>query len=220
MPPSPHSLWLLSRTVTQLGRNTFWDTEYIPWNKQGHVLIQRPSICHQLIEAETKRPRFADDIFLSENVWILIKISLKFVPRGPINNIPSLIQVMAWRWLGNKPLSETMMFNLPTHICVTRPQWVKLVNWWFRYWLVICLVPNPYLSQCYTIVNHNQRNKFQWDFKKNAAILIQKNWFESAGWQSLCLCLDVLICTYWQKTGNLGLHLCFIFKDSFKDVHF
>ena len=29
-------------------------------------------------------------LFFNENVWILIKISLKFVPRGPINNIPSL----------------------------------------------------------------------------------------------------------------------------------
>ena len=70
--------------------------------------------------------RFADDtfkrIFLSENVRILIKISLKFVPRGPINNISTLVQVMAWRRPGDKPLSEPMMVRLPTHICVTRPQ--------------------------------------------------------------------------------------------------
>ena len=30
-------------------------------------------------------------IFLNENVWIRIKISLKFVPKGPINNIPALV---------------------------------------------------------------------------------------------------------------------------------
>ena len=36
-------------------------------------------------------------IFLNENVWISINISLKFVPRGPIDNIPTLVQVMAWR---------------------------------------------------------------------------------------------------------------------------
>ena len=44
---------------------------------------------------------FADDIFkcnfLDENVWIPIKISLTFVPQGPINNIPALDQIMAWR---------------------------------------------------------------------------------------------------------------------------
>ena len=28
---------------------------------------------------------------------ISIKVSPKFVPRGPINNIPSFIQMMAWR---------------------------------------------------------------------------------------------------------------------------
>ena len=36
-------------------------------------------------------------------------ISLKFVPEGPINNIPALIQIMAWRRPGDKPLSEQMM---------------------------------------------------------------------------------------------------------------
>ena len=73
--------------------------------------------------------RFADDtfkrIFLNKNVRISIKISLKFVPKGPINNIPSLVQIMAWRRPGDKPLSEPMMVNLLTHICVTRPQWVN-----------------------------------------------------------------------------------------------
>ena len=80
------------------------------------------------------RPRqngrhFADDIFkcifLNENVWIPLKTSLTFVPKGPINNIPTLVQVMAWRRSGDKPLSEPMVVNSSTHICVTRPQWVK-----------------------------------------------------------------------------------------------
>ena len=79
----------------------------------------------------TLRPRqngrhFPDDIFkwifLNENVWISINISLKFVPGGPINNIPTLVQIMAWRRSGDKPLSEPMMVSLPTHICATRPQ--------------------------------------------------------------------------------------------------
>ena len=78
---------------------------------------------------------FADDIlkciFLNENVWIPIKISLKFVPKGPINNIPAMVQIMAWRRSGDKPLSEPMVVSLPTHICVARPQWVNLSfnNW-------------------------------------------------------------------------------------------
>ena len=86
----------------------------------------------------TLRPRqngchFPDDIFkwifLNENVWISIKISLKFVPKGPIDNIPALVQIMAWRRPGDKPLSEPIMVRLPTHICVTRPQWVHTSNY-------------------------------------------------------------------------------------------
>ena len=81
----------------------------------------------------TLRPRwngrhFADDIFkcifLNENVWFPIEIPLKFVPMGLINTIPALVQIMAWRRPGDKPLSEPMMVSLLTHICVTRPQWV------------------------------------------------------------------------------------------------
>ena len=72
---------------------------------------------------------FADDnfkhIFVNENVRISIKISLKFVPTRPINNIPALVQIMAWRRPGDKPLSEPMVVSLLTHICVTRPFWVK-----------------------------------------------------------------------------------------------
>ena len=88
-----------------------------------------------LVSFNTLRPRqhgrhFADDtfkrIFLNENVIIAINISLKFVPKGPINNIPALVQIMAWRRSGDKPLSEPMVVSLLTHICVTRPQWVKV----------------------------------------------------------------------------------------------
>ena len=57
-----------------------------------------------------------------------IKISLKFVPKGPISNIPALVQIMAWHWPGNKPLSEPMMVRLLTYICVTWPQWVKAIQ--------------------------------------------------------------------------------------------
>ena len=47
----------------------------------------------------------------NENVSISIDISLKFVPRGQINNIPSFVQIMAWRRPGDKPLSEPMMVS-------------------------------------------------------------------------------------------------------------
>ena len=48
-------------------------------------------------------------IFVNENFCILIRIPLKFVPEGPINNNPALVQVMAWRRIGDKPLPEPML---------------------------------------------------------------------------------------------------------------
>ena len=64
-------------------------------------------------------------MFLNENVRISINISLKFVPKVPIDNIPALVQIMTWHRPGDKLLSEPMMVRLLMHICITRPQWVK-----------------------------------------------------------------------------------------------
>ena len=65
--------------------------------------------------------------FLNENVWIPIKISLKVVPKGHMNHIPALVQIMVWCRPGDKPLSEPIMISLQTHICVFRPQWVNIM---------------------------------------------------------------------------------------------
>ena len=54
-----------------------------------------------------------------------LRFHWSFFLKGPINNIPALVQIMAWRRPGDKPLPEPMMVNLLTHICVTRPQWVN-----------------------------------------------------------------------------------------------
>ena len=73
--------------------------------------------------------RFVDDtfkrIFLNDNARISLNILLKFVPKVRINNIPALVQIMAWRLPGDKPLSEAVMVRLSTHMCVARPQWVN-----------------------------------------------------------------------------------------------
>ena len=55
-----------------------------------------------------------------------------FFPGSPmenskaINNIPALVQIMAWRRLCDRPLSEPMIVRLPTHIRATRPEWVNI----------------------------------------------------------------------------------------------
>ena len=47
--------------------------------------------------------------FINEKFCILIRISRKCVPKGLIDNKPALVQVMACRLFGAKPLPEPMM---------------------------------------------------------------------------------------------------------------
>ena len=104
----------------------------------GHGIMLHGSVGSSALDSgsagNTLRPRqnrrhFPDDmwkyIFWNWNVWIPIEISLKFVLEVSINYNPSLFQIMDWRRPGDKPFSESMMVSLLTHICVTRPQWVK-----------------------------------------------------------------------------------------------
>ena len=58
-------------------------------------------------------------IFMNENIWISLKISLKIFPRVSINNIPALAQIIAWHLPCNKPLSEPMVVSLLRHIWVS-----------------------------------------------------------------------------------------------------
>ena len=75
-----------------------------PW-LNPHPLTHLP--LHKMAEI------LADDIFncifLNENDRIPIQISLRYVPRSPIDNKSALVQVMAWRRTGEKPLPEPMM---------------------------------------------------------------------------------------------------------------
>ena len=92
-------------------------------------------------------------IFLNENVWISIEISLKFVPKDPINNIPALDQIKACHLFGNKPLSESIMARLLTHIWVTGPQRVKpLILYWDLtvLWCLVYFVPHTHKQASWT----------------------------------------------------------------------
>ena len=110
---------------------------YIVWRIGTMSIIFLLMVLHWTRDQSlhTLRPRqdgrrFPDDtferIFLNKNVRVSIRISLKFVLKGLIDNIPALVQIMAGRRSGDKPLSEPMMINSLTHICVTRRQWVKM----------------------------------------------------------------------------------------------
>ena len=59
------------------------------------------------------------------------KISLNFVPKGPTDNKPSLVQVMAWNRIGDKPLHEPMMTQFNWRIYMRRPAFMSsLVGPW------------------------------------------------------------------------------------------
>ena len=123
--------------------NTVSPNALVAWRTIGKKLIDRvykayfvgpefyrfmSNMIFVSLELNTLRPKhnghhIADDIsffFLAENVQISIKISLKFVPNDPINNIPALFQIMACRLVGAKPLSETMLEY----------------QWWLVYWRI------------------------------------------------------------------------------------
>ena len=143
---------------------------------------------------------FADDIFncifLNENVWIPIKISLKFVPKGPVNNIPALVQIMAWRRPGDKPLSEPMMVRLPTHTCVTRPQWVNCSD---KGWLLTRNCRSIDSSDWYCGWKH------VWHTRKDTILCIFKLW-------EYILQQLHIICKNQKDVTQLFYHCCYIMQ--------
>ena len=126
-------MWCFT-TLDELPKRVFMAPHFRRWKCHspscGIVCIRYligdagPSLFNSL-RPRLNRPHFADDIIkcilLNENALISIKVSLNFIPKGPINNIPALVQIMAWRRPGDKPLSEPMVVSLLTHICATRP---------------------------------------------------------------------------------------------------
>ena len=86
-----------------------------------HQQIWRDALIHW--RRDKMAAIFLDDIFkcifLNEKFCILVKISLKFVPKGPIDNNPALVYIMDWRRICDKPLSEPMLILFYWHIYLT-----------------------------------------------------------------------------------------------------
>ena len=136
----------------------------------------------------------ADDIFkcifLRENVWIPTKISLMFVPKRPINNIPALVQIMAWRRPGDKPLSAPMMVSLLTHICVTWSQWVKV--WWPSGLTFICVNSHMWPEQKWWFAATNMYNRILVFVETNILVFMSPNLMSLK-----CFVQTATICTAW-----------------------
>ena len=90
--------------------------------------LAKPALKYQLMpQRNTLRPRqycrdFQDDILkcilMNENIGILIKISLNFVPKVRINNIPTSVQIMAGAVQATSHYFNKWWYVLLTHICV------------------------------------------------------------------------------------------------------
>ena len=123
---STRNVEILIKLETDMGRT------YAILRLNSGILRCRPMQMFHTLRLWQNRHHFANDIWknilLNENVWLPIKISMTINLKGPINNIPALVQIMIWGRQGDKPLSKLMIIILLMHICVTRPQWVRVIS--------------------------------------------------------------------------------------------
>ena len=100
------------------------------------MYIQWYTVQHCQFHFNTLRPRqngyhFPENIFkcifLNENVWISLKVLLKYVSQDPFNNIPALVQMVAWCRPGDKPLSEPCMCHSASMIQTARSYFAKFL---------------------------------------------------------------------------------------------
>ena len=108
-----------------LKSNMLWGSVYrnTAYTEQHHSPSKVMYISFNILRPQQNGSHFPDNykyIFTRGNMWIAIKLSLKCASKGPINNIPALVQIKAWY--------RPMMVSLLTHIYVTRPPWVDLIK--------------------------------------------------------------------------------------------
>ena len=133
----------LNTLMSKLNLGYYYQEGLIRYQLHLVCISREVSNCFNTLRPRQDGRHFADDIFTcifsNENCCILIKFSLKYVRRGPIDNHRALDQIMAWRQSGDKPSSEPMMISLPTHIYVTRPQWVNRKTLKLSEFISLCL---------------------------------------------------------------------------------
>ena len=96
--------------------------------ERGNVAIK---INGRLIEAWTKwvtvcRKHFQMQFYKRKVLAFRLGFHWSLFP-DPIDNKSKLIQVIAWRWIGNRRLPERMLTTTADEIWCHRPQWVKVL---------------------------------------------------------------------------------------------
>ena len=74
---------------------------------KGATMEQYVLIIVNPLRLRQRGHHFANDILkcilYNKNHHIVVQILLQFVPEGPINNMPALVQMIARHWTGDKP---------------------------------------------------------------------------------------------------------------------
>ena len=92
--------WVLINLWIPSG-NCFTSHEFCMWSVYRHY-----QLTHWGRDKLAAICKIFSCIFFRENVRIALNIWRRLVPKVRINNIPALIQIKAWRWPCDKPLSE------------------------------------------------------------------------------------------------------------------
>ena len=144
----PHSC-TMAASLSGLGSNTFYQIQiqiqiHFPEfqiqihrqkSDQTQIQIQIPLIKYKEKNTNTQwgRDKIAailqmtyQNLLYCKKIVLFIQISLTIVSKGPIYNKHTLLQIMAWCWVGNKPLSDQWWPGLLMHKCITRPKWVNV----------------------------------------------------------------------------------------------
>ena len=109
----------------------------------GDKTVVRLSYLHNGISYTDK----ITSLYWISPLGILLHISLKFVPKGAIDNKSVLVLVMAWHRPGDKPLSEPMLTWFTGAICCTRVIWDKYLT---SNWNYIITLFNPQITELYS----------------------------------------------------------------------
>ena len=105
-----------------LERNTTYTLRNVPW--QMTIMSSQLTKWHRDKLAAFSRRHFEMHFLEEKNKNFAYEFT-EFCSKVWIDNIPTLIQIIAWRHPGDEALFEPMVFSYLTHICVTWPEWVK-----------------------------------------------------------------------------------------------
>ena len=96
--------------------------------------------------------------------FIVNQISIKFVPKGWIDNKTALVQIMAWPQTGDKQLCEQWWPSLLTHTYVTRPQRIKNIRpSWVDQSTSLNTSCSPYYRRIWYYVSNPETNHSNFD---------------------------------------------------------